>query len=239
MLKTDLHIHTKEDPHDRYKIKYTAKELIDKAAELGYDVISITNHNKVTYNEELAEYALGKGILLIPGIEKTIKGDHVLIYNITQEQADKIRDFEDLRKIKNSDNLVIAAHPYFFISSLGNRLLRYIDCFDAIEYSFFCTMIVNLNKKAVKVAKNYNKPVIGNSDLHDLYFFNCTYSLIDSEKDIASVFKAINENKARLETKNLNHLHFFKVFLDIVSGPLRKAIYNLKSKGLKVKYRFP
>ena len=66
MLKADLHIHTKEDPHDN--IGYSAKQLIDHAAKLNFDVISITNHDTSSYTEELAEYAKLKGILLIPGI---------------------------------------------------------------------------------------------------------------------------------------------------------------------------
>ena len=77
MLKADLHIHTKEDPVHHKDIKYTAKQLIDHAANQGYEVIAITCHNKVYYNKKIKEYAKKKGILLIPGIEKTIKRKHV------------------------------------------------------------------------------------------------------------------------------------------------------------------
>ena len=98
-------------------------ELIDKAASFGYEVIAITNHDTVTFSKALADYALNKGVLLIPGIERKIKGKHVLIYDITQEEADSIKDFSDLRKIKK---LKIAAHPYFFISSLGKSFVKKI-----------------------------------------------------------------------------------------------------------------
>lgn len=67
MLKTDLHLHTKEDPFDKDHITYSAKALIAHAAELNFDVISITNHNRVTYSKKLKDYAGSKGILLIPG----------------------------------------------------------------------------------------------------------------------------------------------------------------------------
>ena len=63
-LKCDLHLHTKED--SRHQLNYNAKELIDAASGHGYDVLSITNHNTVTYNRELADYAEERGILLIP-----------------------------------------------------------------------------------------------------------------------------------------------------------------------------
>jgi hypothetical protein len=50
-LKTDLYLHTAEDPQD--DVRYTAKELISKAAAEGFDVISITNHHRMKFNEDL------------------------------------------------------------------------------------------------------------------------------------------------------------------------------------------
>src|SRR4030042_312462 len=78
-LKADLHLHTAEDPLDR--IRYTAKELISKAADESFDVISITNHHQMTFNQDLLSYAQQRGILLIPGIEMTIRRRHVLVLN--------------------------------------------------------------------------------------------------------------------------------------------------------------
>ena len=78
-LKADLHLHTAEDPLDR--VRYTAKELISKAADESFDVISITNHNRMTFNQDLSSYAQERGILLIPGIEMTIRRRHVLVLN--------------------------------------------------------------------------------------------------------------------------------------------------------------
>ena len=37
MLKADIHLHTKEDPEDKDFIKYSAKDLIDKAAKLDFN----------------------------------------------------------------------------------------------------------------------------------------------------------------------------------------------------------
>lgn len=112
MLKVDLHIHTNEDIHDSY-IKYNAKQLIDHASKLKFDVISITNHDTFIFSKELAEYAKEKGILLIPGIEIRIEGKEVLLYNFTEDQIKQIKTFEDLRKLKNKSKLIVAPHPYF------------------------------------------------------------------------------------------------------------------------------
>ena len=210
MLKSDLHIHTKEDPMDGNHIEYSAKELISKAAEKGYDVISITNHDSVFYNKELKDYAAKKGILLVPGIEKTIKRKHVLLYNITQEEADKIKTLQDLKQIKRKNTLIIAAHPFFPLIGLKRKLIKSINLFDGIEYSSFCHKLINFNKKAVKTAKRYNKPLVGNSDLHNICVFGKTHSLIDSKKNINSVINAIKNNDVKYISKYLNFLFFIK-----------------------------
>ena len=226
MLKADLHIHTHEDPNDGYKIKYSAKEFITVASKMGYDIIAITNHDAVYYNDEIAEFARRKGILLIPAIERTVEGKHVLIYNITKEEAEKIKTFEDLRKFKNKDNLIIAAHPYFLISSLGKKFLENIDIFDAVEYSFFFTRIINFNRKAVKIAKKYGKPVVGTSDLHNMKYFGFNYTLIDSQKHIPFIIKAIKKNKIELKVKHLSPFYFIRAGFGVFSGPIRRRLHR-------------
>lgn len=229
MLKADLHIHVQGDP--RHHIKYTAQQLIDRAAKLGFEVLAITNHDQVFYSKTLADYAQAKGILLIPGIEKTIKGNEVLIYNITQQEADEIKNFHDLRLLKNEkDILVVAPHPYFFLPDcLGKNLKRYIHIFDGIEYSHFYNGLINRNKKAVKMAKKYNKAIIGTSDAHNWFQFNKTYTLIDAEKKTDLVIKALKERKCQLRTKPLSWFNFMKVPLKVLIFSTRRITFINKN----------
>ena len=47
-LKTELHSHTVDDPVEGPKIiLYSARRLIDAAAQRGFEVLSITNHNQM------------------------------------------------------------------------------------------------------------------------------------------------------------------------------------------------
>ena len=71
MLKVDLHIHTSDDPIDR--IPYSTCTLIDHAAALGYDALAITLHDRQLDVRPLAARAAERGIVLIPGIERTIE----------------------------------------------------------------------------------------------------------------------------------------------------------------------
>ena len=72
MLKVELHTHTADDPEDR--IPYSTCDLIDRAAALGFDALAITLHDHQLDVRRWEAYAADRGIVLIPGVERTIDG---------------------------------------------------------------------------------------------------------------------------------------------------------------------
>ena len=182
MLKADLHLHSKEDAMDPH-ITYSAKDLIDRAAQLNFNMLAFTFHNQLFWKEELITYAEKKGIMLIPGSEMIIEGKDVLVYNLTKQTFNDITSFEDLKRAKEKDRniFVIAPHPYFPGNrSLGKALEKHINLFDAIEYSWFHSSLINFNQKAVRIAKKHNKPLIATSDCHHLPLFGKNYIIANS-----------------------------------------------------------
>lgn len=227
MLKAQLHIHVKGDPRD--DISYTGKELIDHAAGQGFDVLALTCHDRVIYDEELKEYAWQRGILLIPGVERTIEGKHVLIYNLTEEESQVVTSFKKLEELKlekqrqNKPFLVAAAHPFHFgLSCLKSKVVQHLNLFDVWEYSFFYHKALNFNKKTIKLAQKYGKPMMGSSDVHRLSILGKTYSLINSEKNLDSVLQAIKDNQIRIITKPLHFPLFSKVFFLVILSMIKR-----------------
>ena len=219
-LKCDLHLHTSEDT--RHNLNYSAKELIEEASKKGYQVVSITNHNTVTYDQELADFAHSKGILLIPGVEATVLGKHVLIYGVDgmDEKWDKLTFF-DLKRLKAKGAFIVAPHPFYpNYNCLGNLLERFSALFDAVEYSHLYTKKLNFNLKAQSFAKSKGMPLLGLSDSHSLKQLDYTYTLINSEKDMSSIFEAIRQSKttiitrpARFSTSSAVGIQLFATFL--------------------------
>ncbi len=201
MLKSDLHLHAGEDK--THILNYSAKELIDKTKSLGFEVLAFTFHQQVFFTKEIQDYAKKKNILLISGCEAKIETKEVLLYNVTQKDVDSIKTFKDLTNLKKKkDILVIAPHPFFPGGKcLGKMLIKNIKLFDAIEYCHMYLPFINFNKKAVKIAKKYNLPLIGTSDAHNLWQLDFTFTLVDSKKDTKAFFKAIKENKLKLVTR--------------------------------------
>jgi len=220
-LKADLHLHTAEDPLDH--VRYTAKELIAKAADDGFDVISITNHNRLTFNQDLASYARERGVLLIPGVEMTIQRRHVLVLNPPPHKT--CSDFFSLSKLCRLETLIVAPHPYFpGTYSLNGYLLKHLNLFDALEYCHFYSPRINFNQKALEVCRSLEFPLVGNSDAHFLSQLGTTYSLIYAEKNLESIFAAIRRNRVEVITRPLKTLEMGSIANRFLRMKLRAKI---------------
>lgn len=221
-IKTNLHLHTGDDPKDN--IKYSTHEAIDKAKKFGFDALALTCHTKTTYTKEYADYANQKGILLIPGIEARIENRDVVILNCN-ETAEGIKTFEGLKKYKkeNPEIFIMAPHPFVTSTkSLFSKLEQNMDLFDAIELTVFSNKFFNFNKKATKIAKKYNKPLVATSDTHSLKNLDKGYVIINAkEKSIPAIFQAIKNN----QTKNkLQPFSTWRMLKFRINGIVRKYL---------------
>jgi predicted metal-dependent phosphoesterase TrpH len=221
MLKVELHTHTADDPIDQ--IPYTAEELIDRAAVLGYGALAITLHNRQHPVERLIPYAAERGIVLLPGIERTIQGRHVLLINF-RHGAENVNTFEDLRRLKRRETgLVVAPHPFFPSSTcLMRDLDRYRDLFDAVEVNAMFTASLNFNRPAERWAARNGKPLVGNCDVHRLRQLGTTYSLVDAEPIAEAICQSIRDGRVRVISRPLSWIDATSIFASMVIGQLWK-----------------
>lgn len=219
MIKVDLHLHSGEDPEDG--LKYPATALIDKAVELGFDAIAITLHCKVLADERVFDYARGRGLLLIRAVEWRIRGRDVLLYNITQREAERLSTFDDLRAFRRErggDLLVVAPHPFYLKHSLGGELERNIDVFDAVELAqMHSAWFDAFNRRAMRIAQKHGKPIVANSDAHNFWMLGRHYTLVDAEPTIPSIFRAVREGRVEWHSPHVSMMAFLRMF---VFGPL-------------------
>lgn len=196
ILKTNLHLHTRDDPKDR--IQYSFEDALNEAQRLGIGALALTCHNKFIDNPEYRRMAEERGILYIPGIERSVNRRHVVILNGDSACAN-INSFEELAAYKatHPDIFILAPHPYYKTPyCLGRKLKKYKDIFDAIEFSWFYTKHVDLNKKAARFAKEQNIPYVSTSDLHDLRFMHTSYANVEvDEMTIPALFAALRNRK--------------------------------------------
>ncbi|HXD15683.1 MAG TPA: PHP-associated domain-containing protein [Vicinamibacterales bacterium] len=217
MLKVELHTHTSDDPID--PIPYSTFDLIDRAAELEYDALAITLHDKQLDTAIYTQYAASRGIVLVPGIERTIDGRHVLLLNFSRA-SEAVGSFDDLRALKaREQGLVIAPHPFFpAASALRGWTERHADVFDAIEYNAMFTRYLNFNILGERWAARHGKPMVGNCDVHRLQMLGTTYSLVDAAPNADSICSAIAAGHVHVVATPLSMYTAARLMADLYAG---------------------
>ena len=225
MLKVELHAHTGDDPID--SIPYTTRELIDRASSLGYDALAITLHERQLDLSGWQAYADERDLVLIPGVERTIEGRHVLLLNFSR-RAEDVGTFDDLARLKARERgLVVAPHPFFPATScLWGRLDRHADLFDAVERNAMYTRGLDFNRRAERWAARHGKPVVGNGDVHRLEQLDSTYSLVDAERDPGAICEAIAAGRVRVESRPLTWSAAARLMTSLFLKDLRLWEFN-------------
>ncbi|MDW7680154.1 MAG: PHP domain-containing protein [bacterium] len=224
-LKVDFHTHTSDDLVEevvsgRNNLP-SPFELVDLAIARQFDAIAITHHGIIYRNDELNDYAAKRGLLIIPGVEAFIESKHVLLINYPMVKP--FLKYQDLCKHRREHGLIIAPHPFYVQGKcVGKNLIRYHQCFDAVEYSRFHYKTINPARKALRIARRFNLPVVGCSDAHEAYQFGATYSIVDAEaKSVTAIVRAVKQGKVEFVSDNDSLLHFIKdIYWTIKTFPL-------------------
>jgi predicted metal-dependent phosphoesterase TrpH len=222
VLKVEFHTHSDDDPFD--EIPYSTNELIDRAAALGYDALAVTLHDRQLDIRPFAAYAAERGVTLIPGIERTIEGKHVLLLNF-QRGAEAVSSFADLARLKAEEpGLVIAPHPFFpSPTCLRGRMDRHVELFDAVEYNAMFTRALNFNRAAERWARAHGRPMVGNGDVHRLNQLGTTWSLVDAERDPDAICAAVRAGKVKVQATPLSSLTAAATITDLFGTHFRRV----------------
>jgi predicted metal-dependent phosphoesterase TrpH len=237
-IKVDLHIHTLDDPLDA--LDYSAHELLERAHALGFGVLAITLHDAVFDRAEVFADAASMGILLIPAAEMRLEGADVILLNVTAAEVKDLRTFDDLtalRARRGPSLFTIAPHPFYVLGgSVGEKLVEKIDCFDAIELCHFWTRLLNPNRRAIEIAKRFQKPLIATSDAHQLHAFGSNYTSIPrpSELTVENVLEALRRGPLRLTNPPCTFVDLMStIYFVFVAHPwrMRKRGWRIEDGG--------
>lgn len=172
----DLHMHTTESDGTA-----SAREVLDYVAELGtLDVIAITDHDVLDASlwayEQRSKYPFD----IVPGMEVTSKGGHVLALWVTKPIQKGMSLAETTAAIHEQGGMAILAHPFELLVA-PQACLRYArhpevliqDGIDALEIHNAGTPTPGNNWLAGRVAAKLGVTVTGNSDAHTLTSIGC------------------------------------------------------------------
>jgi predicted metal-dependent phosphoesterase TrpH len=230
-IKLDLHIHTFDDPKD--KLDYSAHELLARARRLGFSVLAITLHDAVFDQPEVFAAAQRLKILLISAAEMRIQGADIILLNVNREDVAGLRSFDDVRQLRTRRGqsvFTIAPHPFYLLGgSIGKRLLDEIDCFDAIEVCHFHKGFFNPNRRAVRVAEKFGKPLVATSDAHQLSAFGRHYTSMPRPSPLTaeSIFAQLRAGRLRTNSPAATLQEIISTFYFVfIEHPLRSRFHH-------------
>jgi hypothetical protein len=225
-IKIDLHIHTLDDPKDA--VDFSAHQLLERALSLGFRVLAITLHDAVFDRKEVFADAAAMGILLISAAEVRLLGADVIVLNVTPEEIAQVKNFDDLRRLRErrgNSIFTIAPHPFYVVGgSIGSRLFAEMDCFDAIELCHFHFGLFNPNRRAMRVARRFGKPMIATSDAHRLHAFGWHYTSIPKPPalTVENVLGALRSGPLRLTSPASSLTDFLSaIYFVFLAHPFR------------------
>ena len=186
MLKMDSHIHSEYSPDSNSKID----DILKVAKSKNIDVIAISDHNTVDGTSEVLKKTRNTDILAIPSIEISSTQGHIL-------------------------GLAIIPHPFCFYRHGLLHKSDYKDLkIDAIETKNARFILGYCNNKAKNLSKKENLPELGASDAHYYKFVGDCFSMVDAEKDIDSIMKAIKKSKIKAHGKGTSNILLSKYLFE-------------------------
>lgn len=239
VYRVDLHHHVDSDPED--VIGYSAVELAEAARGHGLDAIAITPHDGLFDDPCAVDRAARIGVLLIPGIEKKIGGREVLILNVGPGEVPSGFSFEGLRGLRAAAGdriLTIAPHPFYPLrTSLGRGLDGVADCIDAVEVAHLHGFGIDPNARAERWANARGKPLVANSDTHDLGMLGRNFTEVEADRlEAVSLFRAIRAGRCKARTAPISFLGLMRFAFGVVlyQGVMRLALRDGRRRDRRV-----
>lgn len=152
----DLHIHSKYS----FDSILEPKKIIKVAKKRGLHGVAITDHNTIKGGLEAKKINKDQHFLVIVGSEISTEISDISGLFLSKEIKSR-NSIEVIEEIKEQGGLVVLPHPYRG-HKLSEKIVKRVD---AIEV-FNARSNKENNKKAVKLAEKYNKPIIAGSDAH-------------------------------------------------------------------------
>lgn len=217
-MKCDFHVHSCYS----YDSTSLPELIVENAIKKGIDCLAITDHEQIKGAVEAAQYAKGKNILIIIGIEIKSRAGDILGLNIKQIIPDGLSARETMRKIRQQGGMVIIPHPFAALYPFSENIENFLNDIDGIEV-LNASIFPWENKKAFNIAQEYNLCFTAGSDAHSPEFIGSVYLEIPGNNfSVSQILAAVKNKEGVLRGKE--------------SGIFKKGLAHIKRNISKIEH---
>jgi hypothetical protein len=212
----DFHIHS----HHSKDCAMPVEEILERAREVGLDVIAITDHDTAAGGLEAREIAGRYGVRVIVGEEvKTSEGEVIGLF-LERTIPGGMSFAETIAAIKQQGGIVYVPHPFDRLHAIPSlRVLRdNVADIDVMEVFNSRLAFPGFNELAERFAQRYRIPSASGSDSHVLPGIGTALCGMDDFEGPDDFVAALAESRIVRRPRSLLYLQSLKLLQTTMSG---------------------
>jgi glycosyltransferase involved in cell wall biosynthesis len=215
-LFADFHIHT----HHSKDCVMPVADILERAREVGLDVVAITDHDSAAGGLEARELADRYGVRVIVGEEvKSSEGEVIGLF-LERTIPGGMTFAETIAAIKEQHGIVYVPHPFDRMHTIPSPavLRANVADIDVVEVFNARLAFPGFNEQAERFARRYRLPAAGGSDSHVLPGIGTTLCGMDDFTGPDDFVAALAESRIVRRPRSLIYLQSLKLLQTTMGG---------------------
>ncbi|MCW3992854.1 MAG: CehA/McbA family metallohydrolase [Candidatus Bathyarchaeota archaeon] len=199
-LRIDLHVHTNHSTDSRVSIE----DAVLRCEETGLDGFAVTDHDTLGgLSEAMAQESR---VVIIPGVEISARGAHILALDISEPIPAGLSIAETVDRIHGQGAVAVIAHPYSVLRTwVDSREIEGAK-FNAVEvanaYQFPYGWML---KKNAAMAERLGLPQTGGSDAHIPEAVGCAYTVVEADsREVEDILNSIRKGRTEARGRGIS-----------------------------------
>jgi hypothetical protein len=216
-LFADFHIHS----HHSKDCVMPVADILERAREVGLDVVAVTDHDSAAGGLEARELADRYGVRVIVGEEvKTTEGEVIGLF-LERTIPGGLSFAETIAAIKDQGGIVYVPHPFDRLHTIPspNVLRANVADIDVVEVFNARLAFPGFNELAERFARRYRLPAAAGSDAHVLPGIGTTLCGIDDFSGPGDFVAALADSRIVRRPRSRLYLQSLKLLQTTMAGP--------------------